>query len=37
MYRGRPVTSVRIGQANGMGRHQVLIYLHMAKIDGQFP
>ncbi len=35
LYQGRPVTSVRIGQVYGMGHHQVLIYLHMAKSDGR--
>jgi len=35
LYRGQPVSSVRIGRSYGMSHHQVLIYLHMAKHAGQ--
>ena len=35
LYRGDPVSSVRIGRSYGMSYHQVPMYLHMAKDAGQ--
>ncbi|MEQ8789516.1 MAG: hypothetical protein RIC55_24695 [Pirellulaceae bacterium] len=35
LYNGQPVTATEIGLAYGMGHHQVLVYLHMAKDAGQ--
>ena len=35
LYKGDPVSSVRIGRSYGMGHHQVLIYLRMAERAGQ--
>lgn len=31
LYDGKPIGSIRIGQAYGLNHHQVLMYLHIAE------